>query len=121
MKKIKCIFIDCVKREVTKIEIERGLKSIYNVLGCDTITSAERHIFGHSHSLFVDDNGLIIDKKLGAFQIKKGQILSGHGLIVGCDAEGNDTDVDNVMLDFIAPLISWHNVEELPEPSFEIY
>jgi hypothetical protein len=121
MKKIKCIFIDCVKREVTKIEIEGGLQSIYNVLGCDTITAAERHLFGRTHTLYVDDNGLMIDKKLGAFQIKKGQILSGHGLIIGCDEEGNDIDVDNAMLACIDPLISWHNVEDLPEPSFEIY
>jgi hypothetical protein len=106
MKKIiKGILIDSEKKEIKEVELiqENGstLQSIYKELKCDYINSACGDLFNRlSHALFVDDEGLLKNEPMGAFCIRIGesghlyesQVLSGNGIIVGVDEEGECID-----------------------------
>jgi hypothetical protein len=118
---INAILIDVENREVKEILIDSSIESIHSTLKCTCITCAEDYIFRTvDHALFVDDEGLLTSKPLGAFQILQGQVISGNGLIVGIDEEGESVD-HNFDIDSFIPMVRFADVSELPEPSFEIY
>lgn len=127
MKHIKAILINVVDKTVTEVELNHsdessnGLAEIYKLLNCTCITAAEAYIFTPlEHALFVDDEGLLKDQPDGAFQIGSGQVLSGNGLIVGIDEEGA-TISHNMIIEKFKEKVTFRDVADLPEPSFEIY
>jgi hypothetical protein len=129
MKTIKAILIDVENKEIKEVELQSDNSSynqaIYTQLKCDYITSACGELFNRlSHSLFVDDEGLLKNEPMGAFCIRIGetghlyqsQVLSGNGIIVGIDAEGEC--VDHLLdVEIIKDIVKWDNVANLPQPS----
>ncbi len=129
-KTIKAILIDAQNKQIKEVELEPTeglgyLQSIYKQLKCDCITSACGDLFNRlSHTLFVDDEGLLKDEPMGAFCIRIGetghlyqsQVLSGNGIIVGVDEEGECIDhaLDE---EIIKDIVLWDDVANLPAPS----
>jgi hypothetical protein len=128
-KTIKGILIDSEKREIREVELiqENGstIQSIYKELKCECITSACSEIFRHvDHALFVDDEGLLKTHPLGAFCVTlnprpyTSQTLSGNGIIVGIDNEG-ETISHKLDIEMIKKIVVWEDISNLPQPSFE--
>ena len=126
---IKAILIDSEKKEIREVELiqESGStnQSIYKELKCDCITSACSEVFSHiDHALFVDDEGLLKTHPLGAFCISlnprpyTSQTLSGNGILVGIDEEG-ETVSHKLDIEMIKKIVIWEDISNLPEPSFE--
>ena len=98
MSSIKAILIDVEAKELREIILDRTegneLDAIYKAVKCDCICSVESWIFQPlGHVLYIDDEGLLLENPIGAFQVTDdGQILSGNGIIVGSGEEGNDID-----------------------------
>ncbi|MEJ7644254.1 MAG: hypothetical protein WKF87_06645 [Chryseolinea sp.] len=91
VKILKGIKIDVVKREIFHVEYV-NLNDIYSLLDCRCFCIAASKWIAPDH-LYVDDDGLLRDVPLGFFMIAgNAQPLSGHGLIVGCDLEGDGID-----------------------------
>jgi hypothetical protein len=128
---IKAILIDSEKREIREVELiqENGStnQSIYKELKCDYITSACSELFGKiGHALFVDDEGLLKTHPLGAFCVSlnprpyTSQTLSGNGIIVGIDNEG-ETVSHKLDIEMIEKIVVWEDISNLPQPSFEFH
>ena len=114
------ILIDSEKKEIREVTFKHSIDAIHSLVKCSCITAAESYLFNPiDHALFVDDEGLLLNEPLGAFQILNGQVLSGNGLIVGIDEEGESID-HNFDLGSFIPMVRFANVLELPEASFEI-
>jgi len=124
-KDIKAILIDVVNQEVREVIVKaeggHHLNSMYEHLRCDCITSAYYPFFqSTNHACFVDDEGLLLQKKLGAFSFYNASPLSGNGLIVGIDEEGESIDCTlNIAL--IKGIVAWRNIDDLPEPSITFH
>ena len=130
-KTIKAILIDSEKREIREVELiqENGStnQSIYKELKCEYITSACSELFGQiGHALFVDDEGLLKTHPLGAFCVSlnprpyTSQTLSGNGIIVGIDNEG-ETVSHKLDIEMIKKIVVWEDISNLPQPSFEFH
>lgn len=128
-KTIKAILIDSEKKEVREIELtyENGSynQSMYKELKCDYITSACGEVFSMvNHALFVDDEGLLKTHPIGAFSISMlphsyvSQTLSGNGILVGIDEEGESIS-HKLNINGILSMVIWESIENLPEPYFE--
>jgi hypothetical protein len=121
---IKAILIDTLNKEVKEVtytEGENSLKEIYQLLRCNCITSADSYVFNPiGHTLFVDDEGLLLDEPFGAFQIANGQVLSGNGLIVSTDDEG-ETQSHNLKIEVLRSIVKFRDVSDLPEPRTHIF
>lgn len=124
MSSIKAILIDVEAKELREIILDRTegneLDAIYKAVKCDCICSVESWIFQPlGHVLFVDDEGLLLNNPIGAFQIADGQVLSGNGIIVGSDIEGNTVD-HYLRINVLRAFVHFKDVQELPEPAFTI-
>lgn len=122
---IKAILIDTLNKEVKEVTYthseENSLKEVYKLLRCNCITLAESYVFDPiGHALFVDDEGLLLDEPIGAFQIADGQVLSGNGLIVSTDDEG-ETQSHNLKIEILKSIITFRDVADLPKPSWKVY
>jgi len=114
---MRAIKIDVVKRQVYEVDVKPGIEEIYKQLECDCFDTVP--ITPRKEILYVDDNGLLIDKKLGAFSIGTyPYILSGHGLILGLS--GPDSVATKLSLGVVRSLVKWRDVSELPEPKIEV-
>ena len=82
---MKGIFIDVTKRQVTEVEIEKGLQPIYNLLGIDTF---ECVYIDDKETIYVDEEGLFKEDKEWFFFDGTHQPLRGNGLILSTDDEG---------------------------------
>jgi hypothetical protein len=121
---IKAILIDTLNKEVKEVtytEGENSLKEVYKLLHCNCITSADSYVFNPiGHTLFVDDEGLLVDEPIGAFQIANGQVLSGNGLIVSTDDEG-ETQSHYLNIEKLKAIVKFRDVADLPEPTTHIF
>ena len=114
---MKAIFIDVENKEVRYVELATGLPAIYEQLKCDCFTTACRR--KNNDALYVDDEGLL-KTPIGAFQFKEyHQVLSGNGLLIGTKYDGYSQDCLST-LDEIKELVSFVDIETLPQPGFEI-
>ena len=84
---MQAFLIDPEARTLEIIDID-GLESIQEAIRCDTITAAR---FNDTDVVYVDDEGLL--KGPTSFFLIEGypQPLAGRGVVVGTDAEGDDT------------------------------
>ena len=124
-KTISAILIDSEAKEIKKVYIDytnsTSLKEMYKVLKCDVICAAFSNLFRPlHHALFVDDEGLLRKNPIGAFKILDGQPLSGNGIIVSIDEDG-DTCSSYLDLQQIKETIIFCDVKDLPEPSMMIF
>jgi hypothetical protein len=127
MKTIKAILIDVENKQIKELELQSESSSfnLYKELKCEYITSACGDLFNRlSHALFVDDEGLLKEKHLGAFCIRIGetghlyesQVFSGNGIIVGINDEGESID-HQLDIEIIKDIVRWEDVAKLPPPS----
>ena len=87
---MKAIKIDVVTQIISEIDISKGLQAIYRHLKCELFTCIG---LPEKDALYIDDEGLFVEEPLGAFMIMGiAHPLSGNGLIIGCDDEGESTD-----------------------------
>ena len=103
---MRAIYINVRDKEITEIELEKGIDAIYEKLECTVFTCPLIDTKGDS--LYVDDEGLLNDNSPGSF-FHLGyptQPLFGHGLIIGTDDEGESTDA-KVSLENVKALISF--------------
>lgn len=89
---MQAIKIDAVKQEITEVEIEDTLDSIYEQLDCELFTCPIA--LDNLDTLYVDDEGLLVEKYKGAFYFGDyPQPLFGNGLIIGSNVEGESESV----------------------------
>lgn len=97
---MQAIKIDPIKQEVSLVEIDGSLESIYKELDCTTFTCPS--ILDNMDSLYVDDEGLFVSEYKGAFYFNNfPQMLFGNGLLMGSDEEGESVDVKSTLEDVI--------------------
>ena len=117
---MKAIKIDVINKEIYEIEISDDYKEIYKVLECDLFTVIKPDTLPVRDVLYIDDEGLLKEKPLGAFSIRGfAQVLSGHGLILGTGYEGASISCFS-SLDLIKSLVRFEDTHYLPEPGFQI-
>jgi hypothetical protein len=110
---MKAYKIDVISKEVREIELQPGIKAIYKELDCDTFTVVS---IGKI-DIYVDDEGLCRDEPLGAFSIRGyHQVLSGHGLVVSTDDEG-DSIGPVTPIEIVRENVRFEDTYYLPEPS----
>ena len=89
---MKAIKIDPVKQELTEVEIDGTLESIYEKLDCEVFTCPIA--LDNMDTLYVDDEGLFVDEYKGAFYFGDySQPLFGNGLLIGANIEGESESV----------------------------
>lgn len=87
---MKAIKIDVVQGKIIQIDIAKGIEPLYKELQCRCFTTIE---LDNGDILFLDDEGLLLEEPLGAFVYDNyPQPLSGHGIILGNDEEGESQD-----------------------------
>jgi hypothetical protein len=104
---MKAIFINAAEQKVEAVEIEKGNQAIYDKLGYGTELMELVCVLEHEDGLMIDEEGLFeghAEKENGdPFGFKfdasreAGKFLtyfqiSGNGLIIGCDEEGESRD-----------------------------
>lgn len=115
---MKAIKIDVVKKEVTEIEINGDIKSMYEALECDFIEGIT--LIEREEKLWIDEEGLLRDEPLGAFRmLGYPQVLSGHGLVLGITSSGENRGTW-LEVDQIKRLVEFVGLDEIPEPSFTV-
>ena len=109
---MRAIKIDVVKKEVYDVEIDSSIKSIYGHLGVECFCQVGKR-FPNGDMLLVDDNGLIIDSPIGAFEIGQyPQVLSGHGLFIGTDGIGETANAQSD-LEFIKTIVRFSETSKI--------
>lgn len=83
---MKGILIDVYNRTVTEVEFRNSLKSYYQLLHCDCITTA---LFDDHHDLILDDESLLKNPIAGFFKIPGIGEFAGNALIVYTTKGGN--------------------------------
>jgi len=82
--------IDVINKEITEVELSSDYRDIYKVIDCECFACP--HIMENEDTLYCDDEGLL--KPIEGFFLLEGypQPLAGHGLILGCNEEGESID-----------------------------
>lgn len=115
MKKHRAILIDATKRLIKEIEIDDGLKDIYDNIGCDLFTVAgnfnEDANANLLDSLLVDDEGLFTPGKPLFYFNPPGWTMQtefvGNGLITGVDYSSGKTVSCRIPLYDLATYVEW--------------
>lgn len=96
---MRAIFIDARMKRVTEIDIEPSLESYYFQLGCRTIEAAHVETIRSTDVMYVDEEGLLVDREFQVFfnMIGAYQPFAGNGLIVGTDDEGNTVECQSTL------------------------
>lgn len=116
---MKAIKIDVEQKKVYEIEIDGNNKSMYEALKCSCVSHIS--IIRRKEFLWIDDDGLLKDNPLGAFElVGYPQLLSGNGLILGIDIGGNNisTAFD---AETIKSLVKFEDAAKLPKPFIKVY
>jgi hypothetical protein len=80
---IKAVFVNAAARTIEDVVIDRGLKSMYDLIGCRLVDLV--HV-GDGDDLFVDDEGLLTMEPTSPMFRIGDCTLAGSGVIIG----GND-------------------------------
>lgn len=112
----KAIVIDVNKKEVYETELDEGLQPIYNALECETFDCP--FALPNSDTLYVDDEGLLKESRVG-FHLKGApQDYVGNGLLLGTNYEtGESVDV-KTSLEWVKENVIFIDEVDAPEPSF---
>lgn len=118
MNKVKAIFIDVINKTITDIEIEKGIEAVFEKLDCTAFDAICPKGAPAGLTVYIDDEGLLREPPLGAFYVRGfEQVLSGHGLIVGTDDEGETVDAPCTSAQMKVN-IRFEDTHYLPEPGF---
>jgi hypothetical protein len=107
---MKAIKIDVEKNLVYFVEIDGGLESIYNVLGCTCITCPVQ--YENEDSMYCDDEALLNPENIkGAFMYPDWNYpIVSNALILGTDDEGNSVDCKSTLTE-IANGLKFINID----------
>ena len=85
---IKAVFVNSVDRTIEDVVIEKGLKSMYDLIGCRLVDLV--HV-GDGDDLFVDDEGLLTMEQTSPMFRIGDCTLAGNGVIIGGDDETGES------------------------------
>jgi hypothetical protein len=88
---MRAILINAANRTVEAIELESGLKPIYEAIGCTCFGGFEYN--HHGDYVYYDDESLFSNPQHFVELSDEYQPIAGNLLIVGTDDQGNSTDV----------------------------
>lgn len=107
--KIKTLIVYKNKCKIQTIEqeIQMDLKTIYEVLECDTCDVITRKINNKSFLFFVDDEGWLKNKPITMISIDAYEALVGNVMIANFDEDGGtcsltSSDIDMIRRFFLA-------------------
>jgi hypothetical protein len=111
---IKGILIDVHNENVKAIEIEKDLKSYYNILKCDCIDIVSRRIGDKYYDIICDDEGLLKESpKISAVNRSRIPMFVGNLFIVR--SSGDDvTDLDKEDLEYIMDHVRIASSDKFP-------
>jgi len=93
---MKIIKIDVIKKDVYYEDIEDSLEGMYKSLEVEDFWYAYQRV--NRDMLYVDDLGMKRTDPLGAFVFTEyGGIISGHGLFMGTNSEGETIPVKSTV------------------------
>lgn len=88
---MKALLINSENKTISEIEIEEGIKPIYDALGCTTF--AVPLVYPNKDAMYVDDEGFFKHQS-GSFMFPNWSYpLLGKALILGTDKYGNSVSV----------------------------
>jgi hypothetical protein len=114
---MKTILIDPFEQTVTAVDIERGIKPIYNLLGVSCFCIG--HYLPDGDAIYVDDEGLFEnhaekDNLKYAFTINN-NLLFGKGLVIGSRSTGESEDC-KIDVSSLRKLIGWNRYRRTSSP-----
>jgi hypothetical protein len=116
---MRAIKIDVLKQDVYEVEITSNIETIYKHIECECFCQVGRRM-PNGDILLVDDNGLLLDNPIGAFDFGSyPQTLSGHGILIGTDAAG-ETQSAQSKIDWVKAQARFVPTSKLGKPSFTI-
>ena len=95
MKKSNAILINANDRTITKVVVE-SVEDICRLIGCDLFTCVR---IDRSETIYVDDEGLLKNPKVGFKHTAYDAPLAGNGLILGTTAMGDSTHTEQSIHD----------------------
>ena len=101
---MKAIKIDAEYQDVYEIEMEGGLQSYYDAIGCNTI---ERVAFSDDHDLVIDEEGLINGTTKGFYF--GSSVFYGSGVIVQSTPDGDwvSHNLQPAVMDILKKKVQW--------------
>lgn len=116
---MRAIKIDVEKREVSFIEIESGLRPMYNAIGngCNCITSVIE--YENQDMMYADDEALLDPENIkGGFMYPDWQFpVVSNVIILGTDEEGNSVDCKSTLEEIKSDL----RFISIENPNFQKY
>ena len=94
---MKALLIDVKSQSIRQIEIGEHYTEISKAIGCDVF--AAPHIMHNNDTLYCDDEGLLKNPENFFLLDSYPQPIAGNGLILGCDNEGESTDVSMSLIE----------------------
>lgn len=92
---MKAILIDAINKEVKEIETNGYLKSIYELIGCDSVDYVL--FMNGKDGMYVDDEWPFKANKNDTYPMFKlmgvNQPFAGNAVIIGDDGEGGNCDI----------------------------
>jgi len=117
---MKVIKIDVVNKEIKQIDLKKGLEPIYKELECEIFQCFYPYGLKGRDCIYIDDEGALKDKPLGAFSIRGYPgVISGHGLVIGADKEGNSISA-KTSLEHIKSIVRFEDTYYISEPKIHI-
>ena len=85
----RLLLLDVVNDEVKEIDCD-GLQDYYKHLGCDCFDIVQRKIAGKYFDIYIDDNGMFVEKPIvSASDSANEPMLVGNLIFANANAEGN--------------------------------
>jgi hypothetical protein len=109
---MKAFLIDPFKREITEVETDGSLESMYALLQVQMVESV---YMDNEDCIYVDEEGLLgnlLEQGWFAIPDFKEDPLAGRGLVLGTDAEGYNKDAV-VTLEEIRRRVVWCRLDVL--------
>jgi hypothetical protein len=97
--------IDPFAKTVTEVGYSGDFRQIYSLIECETFDVAR--VNKHGDSIFIDDEGLIVEKPQAFFWFDGyPQPLAGKGLLLGSDSDGESVS-PHVTLQEVKDRLLW--------------
>jgi len=106
---MKALLIDSKNRVVKQIEIGEHFTEISKAINCEVFSAP--HIMQDNDTLYCDDEGLLKDPQYFFLLDSYLQPIAGNGLILGCDDEGESTDVSMSLIE-LSSRITFMDIQE---------
>jgi hypothetical protein len=107
---MKALLIDPSNKTVTEIQIEKGIKAIYNAIGNGCTTFSCPITLDNEDTFYADDEGLFHEISGGIMMKDWSYPIVGKIVVLGTDKNGDSVDV-KTKADDLAKLIFWQSKE----------